>query len=152
MEPSSFFDGSISQYFTAERLGSIIRLSVLLFVILPIILIASKWLKKYSAKKLTAQQGMILSKAILYVGISIVAISFLREVGFKLDTLLGAAGIIGIAIGFASQTSVSNIISWCTRRISAREYTQTTAGSLNLAGSFTRSWLNPVWNIPTGQT
>jgi small-conductance mechanosensitive channel len=54
---------------------------------------------------------MILSKAILYIGFSIIAISILREVGFRLDTLLGAAGIIGIAIGFASQTSVSNIIS-----------------------------------------
>ena len=31
--------------------------------------------------------------------------------GFKLTALLGAAGIAGIAIGFASQTSVSNIIS-----------------------------------------
>ncbi len=34
-----------------------------------------------------------------------------RELGFKLATLLGAAGIAGVAIGFASQTSLSNIIS-----------------------------------------
>jgi small-conductance mechanosensitive channel len=35
----------------------------------------------------------------------------LGELGVKLTALLGAAGIVGIAVGFASQTSVSNIIS-----------------------------------------
>ncbi len=111
MDLTAIFDGSISNYFTAERVGSLIRLVVLLVVGVPLIVVASKWLKKYTAKKLSAQQGMIFSKLILYVGISFIGISILRETGFKLDTLLGAAGIIGIAIGFASQTSVSNIIS-----------------------------------------
>jgi len=111
MEPSSLFNGDITQYFTAEKIGTIIRLSILLFGGIPLILLASKYLKKYTSKKLSAQQGMIFSKAIQYIGISIIVISILREIGFKLDTLLGAAGIIGIALGFASQTSVSNIIS-----------------------------------------
>jgi small-conductance mechanosensitive channel len=35
----------------------------------------------------------------------------LAELGVKLTAILGAAGIVGIAVGFASQTSVSNIIS-----------------------------------------
>jgi small-conductance mechanosensitive channel len=54
---------------------------------------------------------MIFSKIILYGGLIFILISLLNEMGFKLSHLLGAAGIVGIAIGFASQTSVSNIIS-----------------------------------------
>jgi small-conductance mechanosensitive channel len=38
------------------------------------------------------------------------AISMLHDLGFNLSALLGAAGIIGIAVGFAAQTSISNII------------------------------------------
>jgi len=41
----------------------------------------------------------------------VIAISVMHELGFSLAPLLGAAGIVGIALGFASQTSVSNVIS-----------------------------------------
>lgn len=37
-------------------------------------------------------------------------ISTLRELGFDLSVVLGAAGILSVAIGFASQTSASNLI------------------------------------------
>ena len=36
---------------------------------------------------------------------------FLRYVGFDLSVLLGAAGVLTVALGFASQTSASNLIS-----------------------------------------
>ncbi|UCE04974.1 MAG: mechanosensitive ion channel family protein [bacterium] len=111
METLNILNGNISQFFTIEKLESLIRFGVLLFVGLPLIFILSRWIKKYTSKKFSAQQGMIFSKAILYTGVTLILISILREMGFKLTTLLGAAGIIGIAIGFASQTSVSNIIS-----------------------------------------
>jgi small-conductance mechanosensitive channel len=35
----------------------------------------------------------------------------LREAGFKLSVFLGAAGILTVALGFASQTSATNLIS-----------------------------------------
>ena len=35
----------------------------------------------------------------------------LKQLGFDLGILLGAAGILSVAIGFASQTSAANIIS-----------------------------------------
>lgn len=34
-----------------------------------------------------------------------------RELGFDLSVLLGAAGVLSVAVGFASQTSASNVIS-----------------------------------------
>ncbi|MFH1465269.1 MAG: mechanosensitive ion channel family protein [Pseudomonadota bacterium] len=39
------------------------------------------------------------------------AASALRELGFDLSVLLGAAGVLTVAMGFAAQTSASNLIS-----------------------------------------
>jgi small-conductance mechanosensitive channel len=60
---------------------------------------------------LDAQQGMLLRKFIYYLLLSLFVVSALREMGFSLGALLGAAGVFTVAIGFASQTSASNLIS-----------------------------------------
>ena len=62
-------------------------------------------------KKATPQRRMVARKIIVYAGFVIVLMTVLAELGVKLTAILGAAGIVGIAVGFASQTSVSNIIS-----------------------------------------
>ncbi len=62
-------------------------------------------------KRLSPHSAMLVKKAIFYTGAFIILVTVLRQLGFKLTALLGAAGIAGIALGFASQTSVSNIIS-----------------------------------------
>jgi len=67
--------------------------------------------QRYIMRKSTAQRQMIARKAISYTGFVLVVLAVLGELGVKLTALLGAAGIVGIAVGFASQTSVSNIIS-----------------------------------------
>ena len=67
--------------------------------------------QRYVMRKSTLQRQMIVRKTISYAGFSLVVMAVLGELGVKLTALLGAAGIVGIAVGFASQTSVSNIIS-----------------------------------------
>ena len=67
--------------------------------------------QRYIMKKATPQRQMIVRKVITYTGFLLVLMAVLGELGVKLTALLGAAGIVGIAVGFASQTSVSNIIS-----------------------------------------
>jgi len=54
---------------------------------------------------------LLAQKVVWYGGIFFIGMSILRELGFDLSVLLGAAGIFGVAIGFASQQTVSNIIS-----------------------------------------
>ena len=39
------------------------------------------------------------------------ALAALNQLGFKLSVLLGAAGVLSVALGFASQTSAANVIS-----------------------------------------
>jgi len=62
-------------------------------------------------KTMPEQKSRLVKKAIQYTGWVIVVISVLESMGVNLSALLGAAGIAGIAIGFAAQTSVSNLIS-----------------------------------------
>jgi small-conductance mechanosensitive channel len=99
------------EFFKNEYIIIIIKI-ITIFIVGIII---SKWLSKQSnkffTKKFSPQQGLIASKLILYTGFTIISVFILREMGFKLSALFGVAGIAGIAIGFASQTSVSNIIS-----------------------------------------
>ena len=58
-----------------------------------------------------AHTAATLRRIVLY-GLTVLALMLaLRELGFSLGVLLGAAGILSIALGFASQTSASNFVS-----------------------------------------
>jgi small-conductance mechanosensitive channel len=78
---------------------------------LPFFQLAGFLIRKGLKKKLTDQAVMLLSKGVVYIGSLIIILMTLQHAGLKLGTLLGAAGIAGVAIGFASQTSLSNLIS-----------------------------------------
>ncbi|MBT8143632.1 MAG: mechanosensitive ion channel family protein, partial [Gammaproteobacteria bacterium] len=52
-----------------------------------------------------------LRRLVFYILFAVVMMAALRELGFSLGVLLGAAGILSVALGFASQTSASNLIS-----------------------------------------
>ncbi|MCB9546281.1 MAG: mechanosensitive ion channel family protein [Myxococcales bacterium] len=56
-------------------------------------------------------QRILLRRAVWYGLLFLIGASTLRQLGFNLSVLLGAAGILTVAIGFASQTSASNLIS-----------------------------------------
>jgi small-conductance mechanosensitive channel len=84
---------------------------VLLVVGFPLLIALSAAAGKAAKKQLSPQAAMLLRKGIFYIGTLIIALTILHQLDLKMGTLLGAAGIVGIAIGFASQTSVSNIIS-----------------------------------------
>jgi len=66
---------------------------------------------KLMERRASKQNAMILRRVVFYTLLGIVVASALHQVGFKLGVLLGAAGILTVAIGFASQTSASNLIS-----------------------------------------
>ncbi len=88
-----------------------LRVALTLVIGLFLVRILAAVTQRYIMKKSTPQRQMIARKAITYSGFVLVLVAVLGEVGVKLTALLGAAGIVGIAVGFASQTSVSNIIS-----------------------------------------
>lgn len=55
--------------------------------------------------------AQLLRRAVVYGVLAGSLMLALREFGFDLSLLLGAAGILTIAVGFASQTSAANIVS-----------------------------------------
>lgn len=91
--------------------GPLVRAALLIFVGLPLAWGVSRWVRSYVTRLYTPHKGLIVGKVVFWPIALILAISVLNEVGFSLAPLLGAAGILGVALGFASQTSVSNIIS-----------------------------------------
>lgn len=100
-----------SEVFTTEHISTFIRIAILLGIGFPFFFFIAAFAGKITRKKLTPQVNMLLRKIIFHTGSICIIISILYQLGFKMTTVLGAAGIAGIAIGFASQTSVSNIIS-----------------------------------------
>ena len=84
---------------------------LLLVAALPLALLFSRMLRRSMEKRLSPQVAMLLAKVVSYSAIAVIALILLKELGIKLTPLLGAAGVIGIAVGFAAQTSLSNLIS-----------------------------------------
>lgn len=85
--------------------------TILLVVGLPLMHLLGYLIRKGLKKKVTDQAVMLISKSVVYIGSLIIILAVLQQAGVKLGTLLGAAGIAGVAIGFAAQTSLSNLIS-----------------------------------------
>jgi len=62
-------------------------------------------------RRTSAQHAMLGRKVLYAVVLGLTFVSALRELGLDLGVLLGAAGVVTVAIGFAAQTSASNMIS-----------------------------------------
>lgn len=101
---------SIQQWFGHHQ-GTIIYCVLLLGIGLPLLRFVGFLTRKGLQKKVSEQSVMVVSKGVVYTGSVILFIMALQKAGVQLGTLLGAAGIAGVAIGFASQTSLSNVIS-----------------------------------------
>jgi small-conductance mechanosensitive channel len=99
------------QSLSPDILTKALRVAITVVLGLFVVRLLAGLSQRYVMRKSTQQRRMIVRKLITYVGFSLVLMAVLAELGVKLTALLGAAGIVGIAVGFASQTSVSNIIS-----------------------------------------
>lgn len=100
-----------SQYVTPERLNVVLRVFLALAIGIPLVVLARRLARKLVQNRLSPQSEQLVVRFVYYISVLILTVNVLNELGFKLSALLGAAGVVGIAIGFASQTSVSNIIS-----------------------------------------
>lgn len=59
----------------------------------------------------SAQAAMVVRRLTTWLASSIALVTALKHLGFDLSVLLGAAGVLTVALGFAAQTSASNLIS-----------------------------------------
>lgn len=63
------------------------------------------------ASRLERQPAALVRRGVFHFVWVVFALAALHQVGFDLSVLLGAAGILSVAVGFASQTSASNLVS-----------------------------------------
>lgn len=92
-------------------LMSVVRVTILVFFAIPFVRWCSYVVTKFCTSRFSQHAGVLIGRIILYSGLIFVGVTILHECGFNVTALLGAAGVLGVAIGFASQTSISNIIS-----------------------------------------
>ena len=102
---------SFLEWFADERALAFGRGLLVLVVGLFLARMASLAVGRAMSKRFGAQHIMIAQRSTRYGVTVLVLISALRHVGFDLGVLVGAAGLLTVAIGFASQTSASNLIS-----------------------------------------
>ncbi|HAR66005.1 MAG TPA: mechanosensitive ion channel protein, partial [Lentisphaeria bacterium] len=88
-----------------------LRAIILAIVGIIILRYSSRLVMRVLGAYASQQARMIVGKGMLYLGSLLILLLVLHNLGFKLTALLGTAGIVGMAVGFASQTSLSNIIS-----------------------------------------
>ena len=105
------FLARLEGYLTNTSLVSGVRAAVLLAAGFVIGRLVARTLGRVAGRRLEAQQQMVLRRFVYYGVVVVFAIAALNQLGFDLGVLLGAAGILSVAVGFASQTSASNIIS-----------------------------------------
>jgi small-conductance mechanosensitive channel len=102
---------SLASLFSSGRVFAVLRALMVLgiaFLTTPVI---RRTLIGVMEGRWSRQQIMLANRITTYLCYGVAAATGLRELGFEMTPLLGAAGIFSVAIGFASQTSFSNLIS-----------------------------------------
>ncbi len=92
-------------YLDLLGVAGLVALVLISFKILQVAVV--RFLKGRVAESRAALAGRL----IRYAAFTVAAMTVFNRLGIDLSALLGAAGIAGIAVGFAAQTSVSNVIS-----------------------------------------
>jgi small-conductance mechanosensitive channel len=101
----------LNELFNTEMVLKLLRALVLLVVGFIAAKLISRVSLQFVGKLFTPHTSQLIQRATYYLIFVLFVFSALLELGFNLNVLLGAASVLTVAIGFASQTSASNFIS-----------------------------------------
>ena len=105
----NYWMGELGEFFTRKHLAN---LAIALIIFLIGHFLARRASNAISRlPQLDTQQKILATKAVYYGLFFFTLAAALSQLGFDLRVLLGAAGVLTVAIGFAAQTSASNLIS-----------------------------------------
>ncbi|NWK75524.1 mechanosensitive ion channel family protein [Acinetobacter cumulans] len=102
---------SIVKNINTDRLTEIVVAIILALLGFLIARFVSNTFIRTIGTRFNEHQRLVWRRGIFYFIFMIFVMASLKEAGFKLSVFLGAAGILTVALGFASQTSASNLIS-----------------------------------------
>ena len=103
--------GGLGELFSWARFFDFLRAGFVVVLFGLVTWVLDRRLRKAAEGGPRAQQVLVLRRAVGGVLVSVGLAIALNQLGFRLTALLGAAGIMTVALGFAAQTSVSNVIS-----------------------------------------
>ncbi len=95
----------------AGSLLAILRAAILVAAGLLVASLAGRLTRRVLRQRLSAQTTQLLRRIVFYGVLALFIASAMRELGFSLAVIMGAAGVLTVALGFASQTTASNLIS-----------------------------------------
>lgn len=101
----------LSSQVTASRISTVFWLVSTVTIVWVTFLVLRKIVMKVIGTRFNEQVRYMIKKGLDYTGAVVIVMTIFNRLGVNFSALLGAAGIAGIAIGFAAQTSVSNVIS-----------------------------------------
>ena len=67
---------------------------------------AARGVTGFMQERASRHHTVMMRRLVFYVVLALFLVAALREAGFSLDVVLGAAGILTVAIGFADRKSV----------------------------------------------
>ena len=100
-----------SEYLNAATIEKALKILIIIAVGATIIYLIASLVKKVLPVKWSRQRKMIINRTVQYTGFIILALTVISELKISLAPIFGAAGVIGLVVGIASQTSIGNIIS-----------------------------------------
>ncbi|WP_321372747.1 mechanosensitive ion channel family protein [uncultured Draconibacterium sp.] len=100
-----------SKYFNAANFEKLMWTAIILVVGVALIYFLAFIVKKLLPRSLSQQRKMIIQRLIYYSGFILLAFIIIAQLNINLAPFFGAAGVIGLVIGVASQTSIGNIVS-----------------------------------------
>lgn len=104
-------DGILGRLFTMDAALTVMRVVLAIVLGAVVVGVIVTLIRRVTAKRMDARTSGLVVKITQYLGLALIAVNALDAAKVNLSGLLGAAGIAGIALGFAAQTTVSNFIS-----------------------------------------
>jgi len=101
----------IWHFITAGNGAGFLRAIVTVLIGAAVAHLSSRLVVHTLRRLLDEQLHMLIRQVVFYSVLGLSSFAALRSLGIDFSALLGAAGIFTVAIGFASQTSMSNLIS-----------------------------------------
>ena len=101
----------LHRFLTMERTVDAIRAAFVLGLTLAVVRISRRWVRSVVEHRSGVQHAVLAARLTSWLILILGLTAAVRELGFELSVVLGAAGVFSVAIGFASQTTLSNVIS-----------------------------------------
>ena len=101
----------LADILTPARIAALVRAVFVFLVGLVLARGVVGVIRRSVTSNMREQHAMLVSRVAYGLLLLVVLSTTLHQLGFQLGVVLGAAGVLSVALGFASQTAASNIIS-----------------------------------------